>query len=87
MQLLFRELESHGVGLFYVITRWPFLPKREQIAIVDEAIELLGGQATGIYSSKVKKENTSIQPVEVITPSSGRIQLNLFVQIEKGEYI
>jgi hypothetical protein len=73
LQLLFRELESHGVALFYVITRWPFLPRREQIAIVDEAIELLGGTATGIYPSKAKKSNTNIQQVEMITPSSGII--------------
>ncbi len=71
LQLLFRELESHGVALFYVITRWPFLPRREQIAIVDEAIELLGGTATGIYRSKAKKTNTNVQQVEIITPASG----------------
>jgi GTPase SAR1 family protein len=71
LQLLFRQFESHGIALFYVITRWPFLPRREQIAIVDEAIELLGGTATGIYPSQGKKTNTNIQQVEVITPSSG----------------
>lgn len=71
LQLLFRQFESHGIALFYVITRWPFLPRREQIAIVDEAIELLGGTATGIYPSQGKKTNINIQQVEVITPSSG----------------
>ena len=55
LQLLFRELESHGVALFYVITRWPFLPRREQIFIIDEAIDLLGGTATGIYPTTAKK--------------------------------
>ncbi|CAF4419676.1 unnamed protein product, partial [Adineta steineri] len=24
LQLLFRELESHGIALFYFVTRWPF---------------------------------------------------------------
>ncbi|UJR14188.1 hypothetical protein I4U23_001182 [Adineta vaga] len=71
LQLLFHELESHGIALFYVITRWPFLPRREQIIIVDEAIQLLGGKATGIYLSKVKEVNSSPQQVEIITPSSG----------------
>lgn len=71
LQLLFRELESHGIALFYVITRWPFLPRREQIAIVDEAIELLGGTATGIYPAKIKKSDPNAPSVEVISPSSG----------------
>jgi hypothetical protein len=71
LQLLFRELESHGIALFYVITRWPFLPRREQFAIVDEAIDLLGGTATGIYPAKAKQPNTNNQQVEVITSSSG----------------
>ncbi len=72
LQFLFREFESHGIALFYVITRWPFLSRREQSAIVDEAIELLGGKATGIYPSKIKMI-TNIQQVEIIQPSSGRI--------------
>ncbi|CAF1407737.1 unnamed protein product [Adineta steineri] len=72
LQLLFRELESHGIALFYVITRWPFLPRREQIAIVDEAIELLGGHAVGIYpSSKPRNISTNNKQVEIITPASG----------------
>ena len=71
LQLLFRELESHGIALFYVITRWPFLPRREQIAIVDEAIELLGGTATGIYPAKGRKPDPNAQAVEVILPSAG----------------
>ena len=71
LQLLFRELESHGIALFYVITRWPFVPRREQMAIVDEAIELLGGTAMGIYPAKIKKSDPNSQSVEVILPSSG----------------
>ncbi|CAF1222373.1 unnamed protein product [Rotaria sordida] len=71
LQLLFRELESLGIALFYVITRWPFLPRREQIAIVDEAIELLGGTATGIYPSKTKTINTNVQQVDIVPTSSG----------------
>jgi hypothetical protein len=67
------------VALFYVITRWPFLPRREQIVIVDEAIELLGGTATGIYPTTAKKNNTNVQQVEIITHSSGRIKFD-FVQ-------
>lgn len=86
LQLLFHEFESHGVAIFYVITRWPFLPRREQIAIVDEAIELLGETATGIYPSKTKKINTNAQPVEVITPSSGRIQSNSLLKKRDSFY-
>jgi hypothetical protein len=73
---MFNELESHGVTLFYVITRWPFVPLRERIAIVDEAIELLGGTATGIYPSKTRKMNTSVQQVEVVTGASGIIKFD-----------
>jgi hypothetical protein len=56
-----------------VITRWPFLPRREQIAIVDEAIDLLGGTATRIYPCKPKKTNPNAQQVEVVTHASGII--------------
>ncbi len=73
---MFRELESHGVALFYVITRWPFLPRREQIAIVEEAIELLDGTATGIYPCKAR---TVTQQVEIITASSGIIKFNFIL--------
>ncbi|CAF1576613.1 unnamed protein product [Rotaria magnacalcarata] len=67
LKLLFNELASHGVALFFVITRWPFLPRREQITIVDEAIELLGGTATGIYPSKTRNINKNVQNVEIVT--------------------
>lgn len=73
LKYMFRELESHGITLFYVITRWPFLPRREQSAIVEESIALLGGTATGIYPSETRNMNTNIKPVEVIAPSSGMV--------------
>ncbi|CAF3427648.1 unnamed protein product [Rotaria socialis] len=47
-----------------------FLPRREQIAIVDEAIELLGGTATDIYSSKTRNINKNVQNVEIVTTST-----------------
>lgn len=60
--------------MFYVITRWPFLSRREQTEIVDEAIELLGGDTIqGIYPRTVQQIPTNTQQVEVITPSSGGI--------------
>ena len=70
---IFNQLKSHGVTLFYVITRWPFIPRREQIAIVDEAIELLGGAAKGIYPSEKKRINDNASQVPVVTLGSGRI--------------
>ncbi|CAF1447697.1 unnamed protein product [Adineta ricciae] len=71
LKFLFHQFESNGIPLYFVITRWPFLPRREQICIVDEAIDLLGGQATGIYLSKAKETNLTSQQVEIIGPSSG----------------
>lgn len=65
------------MALFYVITRWPFLPRREQIAIVDEAIELLGGIAVGIYPSKTRKTTINAQPVEIVKASSGKIPFDI----------
>lgn len=76
LKFLFNELESNGVAIFFVITRWPFLPRREQIAIVDEAIELLGGQVTGIYPTKFKDLNTNVQQVDIVPTASSMFQIH-----------
>ncbi len=40
--------------LTLTLTKWPFIPKSEQDAIVREAISLLGGQAKPIYGKASK---------------------------------
>ena len=51
---MFREFKRHGILLLFVITKWPFIPKSEQDAIVREAISLLGGQPKPIYGKASK---------------------------------
>ena len=49
---MFSEIQKNGILLLFVITKWPFIPKSEQTAILKEAIALLGGKARGIYKSQ-----------------------------------
>ncbi|UJR24614.1 hypothetical protein I4U23_005989 [Adineta vaga] len=49
IKYMFEEIRKHGILLLYVITKWPFIPKSEQNAIVQEAVSLLGGHSKGIY--------------------------------------
>jgi predicted DNA-binding protein (UPF0251 family) len=48
---MFKEIQKNGILLLFVITKWPFIPKSEQEAIIQEAISLLGGRSKAIYRS------------------------------------
>lgn len=49
VKYMFNEIKKNGILLLFVITKWPFIPKSEQDAILQEAKSLLGGKAEGIY--------------------------------------
>lgn len=52
VKYMFKEIQKNGILLLFVITKWPFIPKSEQTAILEEAITLLGGKSRGIYGSQ-----------------------------------
>ncbi|CAF0795508.1 unnamed protein product [Didymodactylos carnosus] len=63
VRYMFNELEKHGVVLFIVLTRWPFLPNREQVGIVEEAVQILGGEAQGIYPVQITSPITTVEVI------------------------
>ena len=52
VKYMFSEVKKNGILLLFVITKWPFIHKSEQTAILQEAITLLGGKSRGIYKSQ-----------------------------------